>query len=95
MFESLSDRLEGAFKHLKGQAKINELNIADTLKEIRRALVDADVNYKIAKEFVDTVKDKALGGQVLKSVSPGQQMVKLVNDELVKLMGGAAEGIDL
>jgi signal recognition particle subunit SRP54 len=95
MFESLSDRLEGAFKKLKGQAKINELNIADTLKEIRRALVDADVNYKIAKDFVDTVKEKALGADVLKSVSPGQQMVKLVHDELVQLMGGQAESINL
>lgn len=95
MFESLSDRLEGAFKNLKGQAKINELNIAETLKEIRRALVDADVNYKIAKDFVDTVKEKALGAEVIKSVSPGQQMTKLVHDELVSLMGGKAEGLDL
>lgn len=95
MFENLSERLEGAFKKLKGQGKINELNIADTLKEVRRALVDADVNYKIAKEFVDSVKDRALGADVLRSVSPGQQMVKLVHDELVELMGSQAEGINL
>lgn len=95
MFENLSDRLEGAFKRLKGQGKINELNIAETLKEVRRALVDADVNYKIAKEFVDTVKDRAMGADVIKSVSPGQQMVKLVHDELVKLMGETATPINL
>lgn len=95
MFENLSERLEGAFKKLKGQGKINEINIAETLKEVRRALVDADVNYKIAKEFVDSVKTRALGLDVLKSVSPGQQMVKLVHDELVQLMGTQAEAINL
>ena len=95
MFESLSEKLEGAFKKLKGQGTINEINIAETLKDVRRALVDADVNYKIAKEFVDTVKDKAMGLDVLKSVSPGQQMVKLVHDELVALMGSQAEPINL
>ena len=95
MFENLSDRLEGAFKRLKGQGKINEINIAETLKEVRRALVDADVNYKIAKEFVDVVKERAMGADVIKSVSPGQQMVKLVHDELVKLMGETAVTINL
>ena len=90
MFESLQDRLEGAFKNLKGQGRITELNIAATVKEIRRALVDADVNYKIAKEFTDTVKDKALGEKVINAVSPSQQMVKIVKDELVDLMGGEA-----
>lgn len=95
MFENLSERLEGAFKKLKGQGKINEINIADTLKEVRRALVDADVNYKIAKEFVDSVKQRAIGAEVIKSVSPGQQMVKLVHDELVQLMGAQAETINL
>lgn len=95
MFENLSDRLEGAFKRLKGQGTINEINIAETLKDVRRALVDADVNYKIAKEFVDVVKDRALGADVLTSVSPGQQMVKLVHDELVKLMGETAVPLDL
>ena len=90
MFESLQDRLEGAFKNLKGEARITELNIASTVKEIRRALVDADVNFKIAKEFTDTVKDKAAGEKVLNAISPGQLMVKIVKDELVNLMGGEA-----
>ncbi|MBK7035153.1 MAG: signal recognition particle protein [Bacteroidetes bacterium] len=93
MFENLSDRLESAFKSLKGQGKISEINIATTVKEIRRALVEADVNYKIAKEFTDTVKEKAMGQDVLTSVSPGQLMVKIVQDELTALMGG--EKIDI
>ena len=88
MFESLSDRLEGAFKNIKGQGKITELNIANTVKDIRRALIDADVNYKIAKEFTDTVKEKALGQKVLTAVSPGQLMTKIVQDQLTELMGG-------
>jgi signal recognition particle subunit SRP54 len=88
MFESLSDKLESAFKNLKGQGRITELNIASTLKEIRRALVDADVNYKIAKEFTDRVKDKAVGEKVINAISPGQLMVKIVKDELAQLMGG-------
>jgi signal recognition particle subunit SRP54 len=88
MFENLQDKLEGAFKNLKGQGKITDLNIATTVKDIRRALVDADVNYKIAKEFTDTIKDKALGENVLTAVSPGQLMVKIVSDELTALMGG-------
>jgi len=88
MFESLSERLEGAFKNLKGEAKITELNIAATVKEIRRALVDADVNYKIAKEFTDKVKDIALGTKVINAVSPGQLMTKIVKDQLAELMGG-------
>lgn len=95
MFENLSDRLEGAFKSLKGQGKITEINIASTVKEIRRALVEADVNYKIAKEFTDTVKDKAMGEQVLTAVSPGQLMVKIVQDELTKLMGGEKTDINI
>ncbi|MBA3647967.1 MAG: signal recognition particle protein [Chitinophagales bacterium] len=95
MFESLSDRLDSAFKTLKGQGRISELNIAATVKEIRRALVDADVNYKIAKEFTDKVKDKALGEKVLTAVSPGQLIVKIVQDELVELMGGGKEDINL
>jgi signal recognition particle subunit SRP54 len=90
MFESLQDRLEGAFKNLKGEAKITELNIASTVKEIRRALVDADVNYKIAKDFTDTVKEKAEGEKVINAISPSQLMVKIVKDELVALMGGEA-----
>jgi signal recognition particle subunit SRP54 len=88
MFNSLSEKLESAFKNLKGEARINELNIANTVKDIRRALVDADVNYKIAKEFTDKVKDKAVGSKVLLAVNPGQQMVKIVQDELTELMGG-------
>src|SRR5215467_9152900 len=88
MFESLSDKLESAFKNLKGQGRITELNIASTLKEIRRALVDADVNYKIAKEFTDRVKDKAVGEKVINAISPGQLMTKIVKDELADLMGG-------
>lgn len=95
MFESLSERLESAFKNIKGQGRINELNIANTVKDIRRALVDADVNYKIAKEFTDKVKDKALGEKVLLSVSPGQQMVKIVQDELTQLMGGKASEFNI
>ncbi|GAA4752351.1 signal recognition particle protein [Flavisolibacter ginsenosidimutans] len=90
MFESLSDRLEGAFKSLKGEGRITELNIATTVKEIRRALVDADVNYKIAKEFTDKVKDKATGEKVINAISPSQLMVKIVKDELVELMGNEA-----
>jgi signal recognition particle subunit SRP54 len=89
MFQSLSERLESAFKNIKGQARITDLNIANTLKDIRRALVDADVNYKIAKEFTDKVKEKAIGEKVLTAVSPGQLMVKIVQDELTELMGGS------
>ena len=87
MFNNLQDKLESAFKNLKGHARITELNIATTVKEIRRALVDADVNYKIAKEFTDKIKDEALGQKVLTAISPGQLMVKIVKDELVQLMG--------
>lgn len=90
MFENLTERLESAFKQIKGEGRITELNIAATVKEIRRALVDADVNYKIAKEFTDTVREKALGQKVLTAVSPGQLIVKIVKDELASLMGGAA-----
>jgi signal recognition particle subunit SRP54 len=88
VFNSLSEKLESAFKNIKGEGRISELNIANTVKDIRRALVDADVNYKIAKEFTDKVKEKALGSKVLLSVNPGQQMVKIVQDELTELMGG-------
>lgn len=88
MFNSLQEKLESAFKNLKGQGRITELNIATTVKDIRRALVDADVNYKIAKEFTDKIKDKALGEKVLTAISPGQLMVKIVKDELADLMGG-------
>ncbi|HET7117442.1 MAG TPA: signal recognition particle protein [Hanamia sp.] len=95
MFESLSDRLDTAFKNLKGQGRITELNIASTVKDIRRALVDADVNYKIAKEFTDTIKEKATGEKVINAVSPGQLMVKIVKDELTDLMGGVETDLDL
>ncbi len=95
MFESLSDKLDTAFKNLKGQGRITELNIAATLKEIRRALVDADVNYKIAKEFTDSVKEKATGEKVINAISPGQLMVKIVKDELAELMGGTESDLNL
>ena len=95
MFDNLSDRLEGAFKSLTGDNKITEINVATSLKEIRRALVAADVNYKIAKEFTDKVKEKALGTEnVLRAVKPGQLMVKIVQDELTELMGGQSVGIN-
>ena len=88
MFNSLQERLDSAFKNIKGQARVTELNVAATLKDIRRALVDADVNYKIAKDFTDRVKEKAIGEKVINSISPGQLMVKIVKDELADLMGG-------
>ncbi|MBN1986591.1 MAG: signal recognition particle protein [Prolixibacteraceae bacterium] len=95
MFENLSDRLEKSFKILKGQGMITEINVAETLKDIRRALLDADVNFKIAKKFTDDVKQKALGQEVLTAVKPGQLMVKIVKDELAALMGGKFTDIDL
>jgi signal recognition particle subunit SRP54 len=95
MFESLSERLETAFKQLKGEGRISEINVASTVKEIRRALVDADVNYKIAKEFTDKIREKALGEKVITAVSPGQLMVKIVKDELAALMGGDAAELEL
>lgn len=95
MFENLSDRLEKSFKILKGEGKITEINVAETLKDVRRALLDADVNYKVAKSFTDRVKEKALGMNVLTAVKPGQLMVKIVHDELAELMGGEAVGLQL
>ena len=95
MFENLSDRLERSFKILKGEGKITEINVAETLKDVRRALLDADVNYKVAKTFTDTVKKKALGMNVLTAVKPGQMMVKIVHDELALLMGGEAVELHL
>lgn len=95
MFENLTDKLERSFKILKGEGRITEINIAETLKEIRRALIDADVNYKVAKTFTDDVKAKALGQDVLKSVKPGQMMTKIVRDELAALMGGTAADVRL
>jgi len=95
MFENLSEKFERAFKTLKGQGKISEINVAETVKEIRRALLDADVNYKVAKSFTDKVKEKALGANVLTAVSPGQLMVKITHDELKELMGGTKSEINL
>ena len=95
MFENLSERLERSLKILKGEGKITEVNVAETLKDVRKALLDADVNYKVAKQFTDTVKEKALGMNVLTSVRPGQLMVKVVHDELAQLMGGEAVDIDI
>ena len=95
MFDSLSDRLERAFKVLKGQGKITDINVAETMKEVRKALLDADVSYKIAKDFTDTVKAKALGMNVLKAVSPSQMMVKITYDELINLMGVTAEDVNI
>ena len=95
MFENLSERLERSFKILKGQGKITELNVSETLKEVRRSLLDADVNYKIAKDFTNRVKEKALGMNVLTAVKPGQMMVKIVHDELAELMGGKNVEVDI
>jgi len=95
MFEGLSDKLERSFKMLKGQGHISEINVAETLKEVRKALIDADVSFKIAKDFTNTIKEKALGQKILTAVSPGQLMVKIVHDELAELMGGEQEEIAL
>ena len=95
MFENLSDKFDRAFKVLKGQGQISEINVAETLKEVRRALLDADVNFKIAKEFTNTVKEKALGRDVLTAVSPGQLMTKICHEELVILMGSEQVDIDV
>ena len=95
MFENLSDRLERAFKIIKGQGYITEINVAETMKEVRKALLDADVSYKIAKDFTDEVKKKALGMNVLKAVSPSQLMVKITYDELINLMGRDAIDINI
>ena len=95
MFENLSDRLDRSFKILKGEGKITEINVAETLKDVRRALLDADVNYKVAKTFTDTVKQKAMGQNVLTAVKPSQLMVKIVHDELAELMGGKASELNL
>ena len=95
MFNNLTDKLNSALKVLKGQGKITEINVAETLKEVRRALLEADVNFKTAKEFTINVKNKAIGQNVLTTVNPGQLMIKIVKDELTQLMGGNAEGINL
>src|SRR6187401_928282 len=95
MFENLSDKLDRAFKLVKGQGKITEINVAESLKEVRKALLDADVNFKVAKQFTDTVKEKAMGQQVLTAVSPGQLMIKIAHDELAQLMGGEKVDINI
>ena len=95
MFDNLSERLERSFKILKGEGKITEINVAETLKDVRKALLDADVNYKVAKNFTDTVKEKALGQNVLTAVKPSQLMVKIVHDELTALMGGETAELEL
>ena len=95
MFENLNEKLERSFKLLKGQGKITEINVAETLKEVRRALLDADVNFKIAKSFTENVRKKALGMDVLNALKPGQLMVKIVHDELAELMGGKFVDINL
>ena len=95
MFENLSEKIASAFKQIKGEARITDLNIANTIKDIRKALLDADVNFKIAKEFTDRVKEKAIGQKVLNAVSPGQLMVKIVQDELTELMGGEASDFNI
>ena len=95
MFDNLSERLDRSFKILKGEGKITEINVAETLKDVRKALLDADVNYKVAKTFTDTVKEKALGQDVLTAVKPGELMVKIVHDELTQLMGGETAEINL
>jgi signal recognition particle subunit SRP54 len=95
MFNNLSDKIERAFKVLKGQGKITEINVAETMKEVRKALLDADVNFKVAKQFTDTIKEKALGQNVLTSISPGQLLIKITRDELAQLMGGEKSDIKL
>jgi signal recognition particle subunit SRP54 len=95
MFENLSERLESAFKQIKGEGRVTDLNVANTVKEIRKALIDADVNFKIAKEFTDKVREKAMGQKVLTAISPGQLMVKIVKDELAELMGGTESDLNL
>ena len=94
MFENLSEKIASAFKQIKGEGRITDLNIANTVKDIRKALLDADVNFKIAKEFTDRVKEKAIGEKVINAISPGQLMVKIVQDELTELMGGSASDLD-
>lgn len=95
MFESLSEKIASAFKQIKGEGRITDLNVANTIKDIRKALLDADVNFKIAKEFTDKVKEKAIGQKVLTAVSPGQLMIKIVQDELTELMGGQASSFEI
>lgn len=95
MFDSLSNKLQGVFKNLRGLGKISESNVSDSLREVRMALLDADVNFKVAKQFIDSVKDKAIGEKVIQSIQPGQQVIKIIHDELVSLLGSEGEGLTL
>src|SRR5499427_6257184 len=95
MFDSLSGKLEGAFKNLRGLGKISESNVADSLREVRMALLEADVNFKVARDFIERVKTKAVGQEVIQSVHPGQQIVKVIHDELVELLGSSNAGLNL
>ena len=95
MFDSLSEKLQGAFKNLRGLGKISEDNIGDSLREVRMALLDADVNFKVARDFIERVKEKALGQEVLLSIQPGQQIIKIIHDELVDLLGSTNQGLEL
>ncbi len=95
MFENLSDRLHEVFKDLRGHGKLTEKNIEDAMREVRMALLEADVNFKVVKEFISAVSEKAIGQEVLESLSPGQQVIKVVNEELITLLGGATSGLDL
>src|SRR5215470_3152549 len=95
MFDSLSGKLQNAFKDLRGLGKISESNVADSLREVRMALLEADVNFKVARDFIDRVKAKAIGQEVIQSVHPGQQIIKVIHDELVELLGSTNSGLDL
>src|ERR1700688_1332994 len=95
MFDSLSNKLQGAFKNLRGLGKISEANVADSLREVRLALLEADGNFKVARDFIERVKSKAVGQEVLQSIHPGQQIIKVIHDELVELLGSANAGLNL
>src|SRR6187551_3963485 len=95
MFDSLSEKLQGAFKNLRGLGKISEANIGDSLREVRMAILEADVNFKVARDFIDRVKQKSLGEEVIKSIQPGQQIIKIIHDELVDLLGSSNQALEL
>src|SRR5213082_505369 len=95
MFDSLSGKLQNVFKNLRGLGRISDSNVADSLREVRLALLDADVNFKVARDFVDRVKEKAVGQQVIQSIQPGQQVIKIIHDELVELLGSQNAGLQL
>ena len=95
MFDSLSGKLQNAFRNLRGLGKISEANVSDSLREVRMALLEADVNFKVARDFIERVKTKAIGAEVIQSVQPGQQIIKIIHDELVDLLGSTNAGLDL